>query len=382
MGADALVAMLVLAATLVQLAHGGMMIHPAEPAGLDLTSAVLAFCSAAPLAVARRSPLVVFGVAGAGSALLAGLGYPLDMAFAPAVALYYVPVHHGGPGRCALLTPVAVLGVFALYLGAFAFGHGEFPSSALLHTGLAGGGAWFAGERSRLRREQLEQFRERAHRAEREAERERLLAVAQERTRIARDLHDSVGHTITVIAVRAGGARLRRGTDPEAAWRALAAIEESARATAGEIDQIVRSLREVSETGVPPEAPVGLAALDMLVDRYADAGLAVTVVRGGPQRPLLPVADQAAYRILQEALTNAVRHGRGTATVRLDFADHALQMVIDNPVAGEGTCRGEEGHGLLGMRERATLIGGSVDVTRGDGWYRVRVRLPYGAQHS
>ncbi|MFC7106656.1 sensor histidine kinase [Nonomuraea rubra] len=131
----------------------------------------------------------------------------------------------------------------------------DVPGIALSLTPITWAVAWFAGERTRLRREQIAELQERAMRAEREAEQERLLAAAEERTRIARDLHDSAGHAISVIAVRAGAARLRHHQDPDRSLRALEAIEELARQTAGEIDQIVGTLRGHGEAA--DEAPPG-----------------------------------------------------------------------------------------------------------------------------
>jgi signal transduction histidine kinase len=227
-----------------------------------------------------------------------------------------------------------------------------------------------------LRRERLAEFEERAMRAEHEAERERRLAAAEERTRIARDLHDSAGHAINVILVQAGAARLLQEQDPERSREALETIEEVARDTLGEIDQLVRALRE---NGAAPgvEPPPGLAALETLAERYRASGLAVTVKFEGSRRPLAPAVDQAAYRILQEALTNAARHGRGSAAVELGFASTEVQITVTNAARPDGTAHGG-GHGIVGMRERATLLGGSLDTSARNGVFRVRARLPYG----
>jgi signal transduction histidine kinase len=265
------------------------------------------------------------------------------------------------------------------YLGAAAAAQGTFPASELLHTGLAWAVAWFAGERTRLRREQLAELNDRALRAEREAERERLLAAAEERARIARDLHDSAGHAISVIAVRAGAARLRHHQDPDRSLPALAAIEELARQTAEEIDQLVGTLREGGPANGAVEAPPGLASLDTLLAHHQAAGLEVTFATAGPPRPLAAAADQAAYRILQEALTNAARHGAGSARIELAFGEMAVELSVTNPMPAGGAPRSGGGHGLVGMRERATLLGGSLDADRANGAFRVRARIPYGA---
>jgi signal transduction histidine kinase len=239
--------------------------------------------------------------------------------------------------------------------------------------------AWLAGDRTRLRRQRIAELEERARRAEREAERERRLAAAEERTRIARDLHDSAGHAISVILVQASAARMLRERDPERSDAALETIEEVARATIGEIDQMVRVLRE-DGTGAQDrgevDPPPGLAALETLAARQRAAGLAVIVDAHGSPRPLAPGVDHAAYRILQEALTNAARHGRGGADVDLFFGATALEITVTNPGGPDGPVG--RGHGIAGMRERAGLLGGTLEAGLADGSFRIRARLPYG----
>lgn len=361
---DATVAVVALAGSLAHLEHGSI----AAGAGggrLDLTCAVLAACSTLPLAGWRRFPLGVFLLTAASSVALAALDYPVDLIPGPTVALYLL-VSTGAP---MVRTATAVAAMFAAYLTAAGTAQAMLPATELLHTGLAWAVAWFAGDRRRLRLEQVTELRQRAVRAEREAERERLLAVAEERARIARDLHDSAGHAINVIAVRAGAARLRHVRDPERSLVALRAIEDLARETAEEIDVTVGSLRDGTD-----RAPAGLASLGVLIGQRA--GLAVTVDTTGTPQPLGAATDQTAYRIIQEALTNADRHGSGgTAGIEVAFGDRAVELTITNP-AGDGPSR-TGGHGLIGMRERAALVGGSVDAVRVDGTFRVHARLPY-----
>jgi signal transduction histidine kinase len=379
---DAANAAVAFAGTLALLGHGG--IAPTRPGSgqLDLVGVVLAACSTAPLIAWRRYPLGVFTVTAASSVLLAGLGYPVDLMLGPTAALYLFAASRERetpwPGRAT----AAAVGLLAAYLGATAAAHGTFPGFELLHAGLAWGVAWFAGERTRLLREQMANLRARALRAEREAERERLLAVAEERTRIARDLHDSVGHAISVIAVRAGAARLRHGQDPDRSLAALHAIEELARQTAEEIDQMVGTLRENPPPHEAVEARPGLASLDTLVAHHATTGLRATVEVSGAPRPLGGVADQAAYRILQEALTNAARHGAGSARIDLEFGEAMIGLSVTNPMLADPAPRSGGGHGLIGMRERATLLGGGLDAERVNGEFRVRARIPYGGPYG
>jgi signal transduction histidine kinase len=375
---DVAVAAGALAGSLALVRHGG--VGPSRPgtAGeLDLIGVVLAACSTVPLIAWRRFPLGVFAVTAAVGVLLAGLGYRIDLLLGPAAALYLLAASRKQETPWTRRTSVTVVGLLLVYLGAAAFAQGTIPASELLHTGLAWAVAWFAGERTRLRREQLAELRDRALRAEREAERERLLAAAEERARIARDLHDSAGHAISVIAVRAGAARLRHHQDPARSLAALEAIEELARQTAEEIDQLVGTLREGGAASGVVEAPPGLASLDSLIAHQQAAGLEITLDASGAPRPLGGAAEQAAYRILQEALTNAARHGAGSARIELAFGDTGVELSVTNPVATPGAPRSGGGHGLIGMRERATLLGGDLDAARANGAFRLRARIPY-----
>lgn len=373
---------LALAATLTQLSHGGVAPAASVPARLDALGAVLAGGSAVPLLVARRWPLPAFVATVGVSAVLAALHYPLDLLVAPAYALYRVAAGRRSDAGPAGKAVVVVLGMLGVYLLSTAVAREGFPGVALIHTGLVAAGAWFAGERSRLRHEQLVELQERARRAEHDAERERQLAIAEERTRIARELHDSAGHAISVIAVRAGGARLRHTTDPAAALPALTAIENLARDTGEEIDQIVTSLRDGRAGDVEVDTPPGLGSIDTLIAHHSDAGLAVTFDTTGSPRPLGAVQDRAAYRILQEALTNAARHGAGRAAVHLDYDEDALTLTVTNPVTARTSRSTGGGHGIVGMHERATLLGGTLDTSRVNGRFRVHARLPYGARRT
>jgi signal transduction histidine kinase len=376
---DVAIAVAALAGSLAQLSHGGLAGTLTGPGELDWTSGVLAAFSTLPLVAWRRAPWTVFASTASAVVLLGGLGYPLAVPFGPTAALYLLAASREEEEPWTRVSSGAVFALFGAYVLAAAIGEGGFPGSVLLHTGLGWALAWFAGERTRLRREHIADLRERALRAERDAERERRLALAEERTRIARDLHDAAGHAIGVIALRAGAARMRQ--DPERSQAALEAIEELARKTVGEIDQIVGTLRDRGSDGAV-DAPPGLASLDTLVARQAAAGLEVSVAREGDPRQLETAVDQAAYRILQEALTNAARHGTGPARVAVAFGDAALELTVSNAAPRDIAPRSNGGHGLVGMRERATLLGGSLDAGRDNGAFRVRARLPYGVSSA
>jgi signal transduction histidine kinase len=375
---DVAIAGATFAASLALLSHGGIRFGSSHPAAgeLDWIAGLLAAGSTLPLIAWRRAPGAVFVLTASAGVLLAGLDYPIGLPLGATVALYLFAASRDEDDPWTRRSSGTVVALFLAFLGATALDGDGFPASELFHTGLAWGAAWFAGDRTRLRREQLAELRERALHAERDAERERRLAAAEERARIARDLHDAAGHAINVIAVRAGTARLRK--DPERSQAALEAIEELARKTVAEIDQIVGTLRERGAEKGAVHAPPGLASLDTLVGRHSAAGLDVSVASDGAPRRLESAVDQAAYRILQEALTNAARHGAGPARVELAFGETTLELTISNRARAQGAPRPNGGHGLVGMRERATLLGGSLDVESANGSFRVRARLPYG----
>lgn len=375
---DVAIAAAALAGTLIQLVpHGGISVNPPGARELDPAGLLLAVLSAAPLIGWRRFPRGVFVVTATACVALAGLGYPIDLMVGPAAAIYLLAASREPNSRWTTSTTVTIISLLAAYLAAAAVARATLPSVELLHTGLAAAGAWFAGERTRLRREQLAAFAERALRAEQAAEQDRLLAVAEERARIARDLHDSAGHAISLIAVRAGAARLHHPQDPDRSPAAFAAIEDLARHTVAEIDQFVGTLRDSGSADSTATVPPGLASLETLIAHHATTGLTVTVDRTGDTPPPSGAVDQAAYRILQEALTNAARHGTGSARVALAFSEEAMDLTVTNPVAADRESRPGGGHGLIGMRERATVLGGRLDAMRANGAFRVHARIPY-----
>jgi signal transduction histidine kinase len=339
----------------------------------DALGVVLAALASLPLVARRRAPLLVFLFVAAASAVLFNLGYPEGPPLGPTIALYFVALSRTESRLRAGHTIALVTAAFAVHIALLGIGRDKFPGGELLLGAILWSGVWIAGDRTRLRRERMAALEERALRAEREAERERRLAAAEERARIARDLHDSAGHAINVILVQAGAARLLQEQDPQQAREALETIEDVARETIDEIDRLVGALREGRSPDVEP--PPGLAALDGLVERHRAAGLDVSVETRGARRSLGRGPDQAAYRILQEALTNAARHGRGRAGVEIAYGDDAVEITVTNPAAVDAD---GEGHGLVGMRERAALLGGTLETATSNGHFRLRARLPYG----
>lgn len=196
------------------------------------------------------------------------------------------------------------------------------------------------------------------------------------RNRMARELHDSIGHTLTVTTMQAGAARELLDSDPEFARRALRAIEETSRAAMGDLDHVLGLLRD-SEPGarVPQRT---LADLDRLVGDTRAAGLPVTVELTGPVERLAPALSREGYRIVQEGLTNAARHAGGRpVSVSLAVTRESLEIELMNPVAETGEAAGPEGgRGLSGMRERVALLGGRMSAGPEDGRWRVSASLP------
>ena len=255
--------------------------------------------------------------------------------------------------------------------------------------------AWVAGENTRASRLYA------LHQAERVAEREATAAaeqadqvtraLADERTKIARELHDIVAHAMSVIAVRSGVARMVIDTDPAEAREALSIIENTTRRSLQEMRLLVGVLRNSDDGDSELEPAPGLGDLDQLVADMAAAGVLVEVDIVGTARALTPVADLSAYRIVQEALTNVVRHaGPTVARVEIAYsADEVTIEVVDRgrigpppdlqpPASATPRSANAGGHGLIGMRERAALFGGEVDA----GWwaqgFRVKANLRTG----
>jgi signal transduction histidine kinase len=369
---DAVIAVAVFVFALGALSHGNF---DSGNRDLDAFGVVLAALASLPLAARRLSPLAVLAVVTGATAALYGFDYGLGPPVGFAIALFTV-AENRDEARSRLWNGAAVLSLFVLLAPHVL--SGRLGPELLLGTAVWAA-AWFAGDRARLRRERLTELEERALRAEREAERERRLAAAEERTRIARDLHDSAGHAINVILVQAGAARLLQEQDLERSRQALETIEEVARDTLGEIDQLVSALRE-DGSSQDVEPPPGLAALDTLAERYRAAGLAVTVRIDGARRALPPGVDQAAYRILQEALLNAARHGTGSAEVEIDFGPTTLEVKVKNSTPPGAQVRNGGGHGIVGMRERAQLLRGTLEAGASNGMYHVHARLPYGEE--
>jgi signal transduction histidine kinase len=244
-------------------------------------------------------------------------------------------------------------------------------------------GVWYIGRRFRIRGDYLRLLQERAAQRERDQAAAARRAVTEERTRIARELHDVVAHRVSLMTVQAGAAKTVAADDPEGALQAMEAVEDAGRQALGELRHLLGVLRPEAEVdGLGPQP--GLGDVPGLVDEFREAGMDVSLTMNGAQTDLPVSVDLSTYRIVEEALTNVLKHaGTGaTAEVRLSTDNHGVAIeVLDN---GHGaTILPGSGHGIVGMRERALLSGGSLDAgPRPGGGFQVVAHLPIGEEQA
>ncbi|WP_329398189.1 sensor histidine kinase [Streptomyces melanogenes] len=351
----------------------------------SVTALVLAVLGAVSLALRRRNPLAVLGLTGGVTVadLLAG-NSPAPIAIAPVVALYTVAAHTDRATTYRVgITTMGVLTATAMCFGDAPW-YAQENVAVLAWTGLAA----TAGDAVRSRRAIVESIRERAERAERTREEEARRRVAEERLRIARDLHDVVAHHIALVNVQAGVAAHVMDKRPDQAKEALAHVREASRSALNELRATVGLLRQSGDPEAPTEPAPGLALLDDLLAGFRRAGLPVELAPLDPAvRAGLPAAvDLAAYRVIQEALTNVRKHAGPDAKAEVSVVrvgPNTEVTVLDNGTGnsdgnGEGAAGGGGGgHGLLGMRERVSALGGTCTAgPRYGGGFRVQAILP------
>ncbi|MGP3953276.1 sensor histidine kinase [Streptomyces sp. 7N604] len=350
-------------------------------ASLDVLARLLLLVGPVLLLVRHRYPrVVVFGAAGA-AMLYLGAGYPYGPIFLSVAIACFAAIVAGH--RWAAWSAVGMLWAGHVVIAHWLYrwlppgDDGPMPWEQEL-----GGAAWVvaviaASELGRVRREQM--LRERAEREA--AERRRR---DEERLRIARELHDVLAHSISVINVQAGVGLALIDQDPEQARTALTTIKAASKEALGEVRQVLDTLRA---PGDAPRSPApGLARLPELTEQASAAGLDVEVAVEGVPTGLPAGADLAAFRIVQEALTNVVRHSAArTARVLLRYEPRQLEIRVDDegPAAERGAEGGDVisggGRGLVGMRERAAALGGTVEAgPRPGGGFRVLARIPLG----
>jgi len=238
--------------------------------------------------------------------------------------------------------------------------------------------AWLIGFAFHERNRRTAELTERAERAERTLESEARAAVAEERARIAREMHDVVAHSLSVMVVQAEAAEAMLDADPARARRPLAAVQQTGRDALGELRRMLGVLRERADEDAALAPQPGLDGLDALVDQVRWAGLPVSVRVEGDPRPLPSGIDLSAYRIVQEGLTNALKHaGPATAQVVLRYGETEVELEVRDDGRGRAGGADGGGHGLLGMRERVAVCGG--DLSAGplpEGGFALTARLP------
>lgn len=341
---------------------------------LDALARVLLLAGPALLVLRHRMPrFTPFATAGVCLLYLAA-GYPYGPVFLSVLVAAFAAVLAGH--RAAAWSALGALWAGHLVVGLWLYRWLPPPHD----TGVSLGQVLFAGawtlaivpiaELARVRREQW--AREREERAL--AERRR---ADEERLRIARELHDVLAHSISVINVQAGVGLALLDSDPEQARTALTTIKSASKEALGEVRQVLDTLRAPGGSAPRNPAP-GLDRLGELTEHAASAGLRVVTRTSGTPVPLPPGADLAAFRIVQEALTNVIKHSAAReARILLDHGPGVLEIVVDDDGPASADDGSGGGNGLAGMRERAAVLGGRVDAgPRPDGGFRVRARLP------
>lgn len=321
----------------------------------------------------RRQPILVFGVVVVGSAVVISLqegkSPVLSAAFVAICTVAYYAADRKTSVMAWLTSGLALGAGSAIGLGSVV----RFENfSSFAWTGFAAA----IGAAVRSRQEWFAEVERRAIQAEETREEEARRRVVAERLRIARELHDVVAHHIAVVHVQAGVADHLLETKPAEAHEAIAHIRRASGSVLDELGGLLDVLRQPDEPITPTAPAPGLGGLTSLIDSFSASGLTVDVQASGVPEPMPPAVELVAYRLVQEGLTNAHKHGSGTATLDFTFEPGALGIDIANPCR-EGSSPNGAGHGLAGMHERAKAVGGTVETSiDGDAW-RVAARLPF-----
>ena len=353
----------------------------AAAAGAGVPALALSALVFLPLLARRRAPLpVLLAVLAAGSVGYAAIDDSvgaLQAWIAINVALYSAAAHLTLRPAVAAAALVAALAI-AVEVARL----GDTKVEDLVGEFLFLGGVWALGRWVRHRRSSTATLEERTEALEADRDERARAAVAEERARIAREMHDSVAHTVSLMVLQAGAAEQALTDAPERARESLATIQDAGREAIVELHRMLGVLRgPVGELALDPQP--GVARLDALIDQVRRAGLPVELSVDGEPRRLPAGVDRSVYRIVQEGLTNTLKHaGAAHASVRLSYDGRAVELeVLDDgtgPSAGNGG-----GFGLVGMRERAELYGGVLESgARPGGGYALRARLPFEAAPS
>jgi signal transduction histidine kinase len=348
--------------------------HQPTPTGADAVAAGIAF---ALLLVRRRAPLAVLALAVLSMIVITSTSGDRTPILEVTAFIAVYTVTRTASRRIALVA--ALTTAASLYtISAVLMGSLTDPESlgAVAWTGMAAA----IGGTVRTWRDYLAATEERVVRAEATKEEEARRRVAEERLRIARELHDVIAHHIALINVQAGVASHVLRSQPDQADEALGHIRDAGRTVLDELGSLLYVLRQSGEEAQPTEPVPGLSRLGHLVESLTAAGLRVQHRQAGQPRPVPIATDLAAYRIIQEGLTNAHKHGAGGARLLVDYRPDALRIEIRNTVRSRPSAAAGTGNGLTGMRERAHAVGGSLDAgldPDGNFYLGARLPLPY-----
>ncbi|MFI6317670.1 sensor histidine kinase [Nonomuraea sp. NPDC050556] len=361
----------VLACVFVALAVTQAFLSARSPVAVAYLLAVL---STAPLVLRRRYPVTVLAVITAAQIGCGLAGYPEGFQTLPVLLSLYSVAAHRPPGyRDGVLAAVLSASIVLPDFAGSALGFASVKS--LIENALQLGGAWAIGEMVRSRRLRHLDMVEHARHLEIEREEKALRAVAEERVRIAAELHDVVAHHLSVISIQAGAGGRHVASEPDTARAAFATIGDTTRDALAELRSMLSVLMPAADDSYAPRP--GLAQLDTLLERSRRSGLSIRRTTHGEERPLPPGVDRCVYRIAQESLTNVLKHApQAEVTLTLTYHPDAVTLQVGNsgPAAAQ---RGADGHGLIGMRERAALHGGTlVAGPREDGGFSVSAHLP------
>jgi signal transduction histidine kinase len=372
-----------LALVAVSLPAVGYVFEPPDldlPRGRFVLGCALVLLHTLPLVARRRFPGTVLAlVVGSGLAFAALDLPPVMLGVAILVAVYSVAAYGSWPVALAGLAGVEVA-LVAVQLTPGRTGVGTWLGNL---GGVAA--AWLLGHFAHNYRAYAARLEERTAELERAREELARRAVVEERLRLARELHDVVAHAMSVIAVQSGVGAHVADTNPQEAAKALAAIEATSRAALEELRRLLGVLRQEDEPQGALAPVPGLADLDSLLAEVGKAGLAVKLQINGTRPPLPAGVDLSAYRIVQEALTNVVKHaGPAHARVVVGYRDQDVTVEVIDDGRGPGTAASDgrvgTGHGLIGMRERVQVFGGDLQTgPRPGGGFRVAARLPLAA---
>jgi signal transduction histidine kinase len=362
----------------------GFLVGSTRPAhGIPMWVAyLLALVSTLPAGVRRLWPLPVLGVVLAGSIAAMAIGSGKDPSVVVAFVLYLVGLRYPRRTSAAVLAGVVGLTAAGVAAGGSALGypHEGQVASRIVASAVVIAAGWVIGVAVREQRAYAAGLREQAERRVQARLDQARREVTEERLRIARELHDMVAHSLSLIAVQAGVGNYVAAARPAEAARALASIEATSRGALREMRRLVGVLRDGGSAGPALGPAPGLADLGQLITGTADAGVRVQLEVRGDQRPVPPGVGLAAYRIVQEALTNVVKHAQTSASrVVVTYDDDALCLEITDDGRGAPAVGvpAEAGHGLAGMAERASLYGGEFHAGPLPGrGFRVAARLP------